>query len=291
VASLERSLAFYTDAMGFQLLQRSGGEAVLGAGGTPLLLLHEQPDALPWLVDEMTGLYHYAILVPTRADLGRWLRHFISLGYPPPGQGDHIVSEALYLRDPDGHGIEVYRDRPRAGWHWRDGHVVMGTGPVDVRGLFAEAAAEGSPWSGLPAGTVLGHVHLQVGDIGEAKRFYHDILGFDVVASMPTALFVSAGGYHHHLGLNTWHSKGAAPAPADTASLRFYSIALPSDAARAAVVERVKAAGIRVQEDGSATVVQDPWHNTIVLHTGVLTDAGRSISDGGKHRLLTGSGG
>ncbi len=273
VANLDRSIAFYTEAMGLSVLRRSDPDAILGVAGRPLLILREQPGALPWMTDNMTGLYHFAILTPTRADLGRWLRHYLSTGNPPPGQGDHVVSEALYLRDPDGHGIEVYRDRPREGWRWINGRVQMGGGPVDVRGLLADAASSGQPWTGLAAGTRLGHVHLQVGDVDLAERFYHGVLGFDVVARMPSALFVSAGGYHHHLGLNTWHSQGAPPAPPDTAHLRFYTLALPSEAARAEVVARLAAAGIPYQQRGSAVAVGDPWQNLILLHVGPLADA------------------
>jgi catechol 2,3-dioxygenase len=273
VADLDRSIAFYTDAIGLAVLQKTGSDAILGVAGTPLLLLSERPGALPWMVDRMTGLYHFAILVPSRKDLGRWLRHYLSRGYPPPGQGDHLVSEALYLRDPDGHGIEVYRDRPREEWRWIDGQVQMAADPVDVRGLLAEANATREPWTGMADETCLGHIHLQVGDIAQAEAFYHGVLGFDVVARMPSALFVSAGGYHHHLGMNVWHSKGAAPAPADTAKLRFFTLALPSDEARAAVVTRIAAAGIAFQERANAVALRDPWQNTILLHVGPIADA------------------
>src|SRR5579884_1282109 len=159
VADLDRSIAFYTSAIGLAVLQRTGPDVALGAAGAPLLLLREQPGALPWMIDAMTGLYHFAILVPRRADLGRWLRHYLSSEYPPPGQGDHIVSEAFYLRDPDGHGIEVYADRPRETWHWVDGQIRMGAGPIDVRGLLAEAGNAHEAWTGMPAGTCVGHVH------------------------------------------------------------------------------------------------------------------------------------
>ncbi len=274
VADLGRSIAYYTSAIGLALLQQTGAEAILGAAGMPLLLLREQPGALPWMTDAMTGLYHFAILVPTRKDLGRWLRHYLGLGYPPPGQGDHLVSEALYLRDPDGHGIEVYRDRPREEWRWVNGQVQMAVDPVDVRGLIAEATAAGEPWTGMPAGTCLGHVHLQVGDIARAETFYHGVVGFDVVARMPSALFVSAGGYHHHLGMNTWHSRGAGPAPPDVASLRFFTLALPSDEALAAVVARLDDAGIEHRKGASAVALRDPWQNRILLHVGVIADAG-----------------
>ncbi|HEX6509305.1 MAG TPA: VOC family protein, partial [Chloroflexota bacterium] len=204
VGDLAGSLAFYTEALGFSVLKRQDSSATLGAAGTPLLLLQERPGAEPFPHDQYgyTGLYHFAILMPTRADLGRWIRHWLELGFPVPGQGDHLVSEALYLTDPDGNGIEIYRDRPRSEWTWHNGQIQMATGPVDIRGLLNDAAREGKPWEGMPAGTRLGHMHLQVGDIPRASTFYHNILGFDIVAQMPSALFISAGGYHHHIGMN-----------------------------------------------------------------------------------------
>jgi len=273
VSDLQRSIAFYTKTLGFAMLQQAGPDVILGIAGTPLLLLHELSGARPWPTDAVTGLYHFAILLPTRADLGRWLRHYLTLGYPLPGQGDHLVSEALYLRDPDDHGIEVYRDRPRAEWRWNNGQVQMAADPVDIRGLLEEAAKSGEPWAGLPAGTTIGHIHLQVGDIALAEAFYHGVLGFDVVAQLPMALFVSAGGYHHHVGMNTWHSRGAAPAPEDTANLRFFTLALPTEEARAAVVARLAAAGISSQAVDDLIVVRDPWQNTILLHVRPLSAA------------------
>lgn len=194
VADLDRSVAFYTDALGFSVLQRGAAAATLGVAGMPLLLLTEHSGARPWPV-YATGLYHFAILVPSRSDLGRWLRHWFALGYPMPGQADHLVSEALYLSDPDGNGIEIYRDRPRGTWTWANGQVRMATDPLDIRGLLAEADQHDEPWTGLAAGTRLGHIHLQVGDIPAAAAFYHGVLGFNIVAQLPSALFVSAGGY------------------------------------------------------------------------------------------------
>lgn len=265
IADLRRSVEFYTSAMGFAILQQDGTTATLGAGGTPLLLLSEQSSARPWPTDHVTGLYHFAILVPTRADLGRWLRHWLELDYPLPGQGDHLVSEALYLRDPDGHGIEIYRDRPRDTWTWEHGQVRMAADPVDMRGLLAEAERAAEPWSGLPAGTRIGHIHLQVGDIAAAAAFYHDVLGFDIVAQMPSALFLSAGGYHHHIGANIWHSRGAQPAPADTAALRYFELELPTEQARAAVVARLGAADLDHAVENGIVTVRDPWNNVIHL--------------------------
>lgn len=275
VSDLERSLSYYSDAIGFQVLHRDEDSAALGAAGRPLLLLTHHPGAQAWPRGNRsyTGLYHFAILLPTRADLGRWLEHWLDLGQPIPGQGDHIVSEALYLEDPDGHGIEIYADRPRETWQAVGGQIRMGTGPVDIRGLLEEAERSGQAWNGLPAGTRLGHMHLQVGDIAEAERFYHDILGFDVMARMPTALFLSAGGYHHHLGANTWHSKGAAAAPPESVNLHFFTVNMPSPEALHAVLERLGAAGVPYQERGDTAIFQDPWANTVLLQVGGAADA------------------
>jgi catechol 2,3-dioxygenase len=273
VADLERSVAFYTDVFGFTVFARDTATATLGIPGAPLLLLREHPGARRWPEHGATGLYHFAVLVPTRADLGCWLRHWIEQTSHLPGQGDHLVSEALYLSDPDGNGIEIYRDRPRDAWRWVNGRVQMATDPVDIQGLLAEAAQRAEPWNGLPAGTRIGHIHLQVGDIPQAEAFYHGVLGFDVVAQLPSALFVSAGGYHHHIGLNTWQSRGAGPAPADTAGLRFFTLDFGSDAARDAVVARIRAAGIDCAQHEDVLVVHDPWRNRIALHIGTLADA------------------
>lgn len=275
VSDLARSVAFYTQALGFALLDQQDGTATLGVAGTPLLLLTERAGAAPWPREgrSYTGLYHLAILLPTRADLGRWLRHWLERGLPLPGQGDHRVSEALYLSDPDENGIEIYRDRPRDEWHWVDGQVRMGSDPVDIRGLLADAERAGEPWNGLPDGTRLGHIHLQVGDIAQAAAFYHDILGFDIVAQMPTALFMSAGGYHHHIGANIWHSAGATPAPAEMVGLRFFTITFPTEEARQTVVARMTAAGLTPTRAGDLVAVQDPWQNTLLLRVGPASGA------------------
>ena len=272
VADLDRSLTFYTEALGFALMQRDGATAILGAGDAPLLALTELPGAQPW-PGHYTGLYHFAILVPTRLDLARSLIRLLQVGLPFPGQADHAVSEALYLSDPDGNGIEIYRDRPRAEWTWQGDRVHMVTEPLDVRGILAEATAQPAPWSGLPAGTRLGHMHLQVGNIEQAAEFYHGVLGFDITAQMPSALFISAGGYHHHLGLNTWQSRGSGPAPAGTAGLRYFTLEMPSEEARAEVLARVAAAGLPSSQVAETVAVRDPWDNVILLSIGAAPDA------------------
>ncbi|MEO7001294.1 MAG: VOC family protein [Ktedonobacterales bacterium] len=274
VADLERSLAYYHDALGFAVLARTDQQATLGAGDAPLLVLTEERGARPWPHDRYgyTGLYHFAILVPSRADLGRWLGHWLALGYPLPGQGDHLVSEALYLSDPDGNGIEIYRDRPRDEWRWINGQVQMATDPVDIAGVLAEAEQSGEPWTGMAPGTRLGHMHLQVGNIAQAEAFYHDVLGFDIVARMPTALFISAGGYHHHIGMNIWHSRGAGPAPVGIAGLRAFTIELPTEQARNDLLARVRAAGLTASERDGVAVIADPWRNTILLTVGAVAN-------------------
>jgi len=273
VSHLGRSVDFYTGALGLTGLARDDATATLGIGSVPVLQLIEQPGARPWPREtrSFTGLFHFAILMPTRADLGRWLGHWLTLGLPL-GQGDHLVSEALYISDPDQHGIEIYRDRPQSQWRWTNGYVQMATDPVDIQGLLREAQQAGQPWQGMPAGAHLGHIHLQVGAIPEAGRFYQEILGFGVRSEMPTALFLAAGSYHHHIGANTWHSRGAGPAPADMVSLRFFTIDLPDEPARQALLERLQAAGYPYQETPAGVVLQDPWHTTIILQLGAARD-------------------
>lgn len=280
IADLQRSLTFYITIFGFTLLDQREGEATLGTPSMPLLLLREEKGARPFPHDQYgyTGLYHFAVLVPTRRDLGRWLRHWLELRLPLPGQGDHLVSEALYITDPDGNGIEVYRDRPRSEWTWDNGQVRMAVDPVDIQGVLAEAEQDDKPWAGFPDGTRVGHIHLQVGDIPQARVFYHEILGFDVVAAMPSALFVSAGGYHHHIGLNIWHSRNAPPTPAGMAGLRFYTLELADEDARAAVVQRVRAAGISARETPNAAIFDDPWQNTLVLQLGPAGNAANAAA-------------
>jgi catechol 2,3-dioxygenase len=242
VADLGRSLAFYEHALGLRVHDRAGARAALGAGGEDLLVLTEVPGARP--ADGFSGLFHFALLVPGRADLARWLAYVARERIELTGLSDHYVSEAVYLRDPDHHGIEVYWDRPRAMW---EGQVAerMTTLPLDVRDLMAEAGdpAEAS-FDGLAAGTTMGHVHLRVADVPSTVDFYAGALGFDVMASFGAqATFLAAGGYHHHLGANVWESHGAPAAPAGHAALEQLTIVLPDAAVRDRLAERAAAAG------------------------------------------------
>ncbi|MGH2626842.1 MAG: VOC family protein [Anaerolineales bacterium] len=262
VADLHRAVDFYTSTLGFQATAR--GE--LSAGGEVLLQLLETPGAEP-KPEWATGLYHCAVLLPTRADLGRALRHLLESGTRLQGASDHLVSEAVYLADPDGNGIEIYRDRPREEWPRIGERIQMATDPLEAEAVLAEAEREGRPFSGLPAGTTIGHIHLQVGEIPPAEEFYVRRLGFDVMAAMPSALFLSAGGYHHHVGLNTWTSRGQGPV-SGTAGLEEFSLVLPEPAARETVIERVTAAGLAVDRSDGDPVVADPWQNRIRLRVG-----------------------
>lgn len=265
VADLARSLAYYQDVLGFQVLERSGNVAVLGAGGESLIELHGRPGAAPTPRRGRLGLFHYAILLPDRPSLGAFVRHLTELG-ERFGASDHLVSEALYLSDPDGLGIEVYADRPRPEWRTRDRQIVMTTEPLDLAGV-ARAAGTRS-WRGMPPGTTIGHVHLHVGDLESAAAFYHETLGLDkMVWSYPGALFLSAGGYHHHLGLNTW-ARGAAPAGEDDARLLDWELVLPDPADVDAAAESFRAAGHDVEREDRTVVVRDPWGTALRLHDG-----------------------
>jgi catechol 2,3-dioxygenase len=262
VAELTRSLDYYRRAIGLDVLEQAAGRASLGANSTELLVLVEEPGARP--ADGHTGLYHFALLLPTRADLGRWLAHAARDRVQLTGLSDHYVSEAIYLRDPDRHGIEIYADRPRELWEGQVGSR-MTTEPLDVDSLLAEVGGA-SDFAGLPGGTVMGHVHLKVAGIPETIHFYRDVLGFDlVVERVPQAAFLSAGGYHHHIGANTWESTGAAPPPEGTAALRHATIFLPSVEERDEVARRVAEAGQEPEETSDGVTVRDPSGNRLVL--------------------------
>jgi catechol 2,3-dioxygenase len=265
VADLERSVDWYRSAVGLRELERDGAVARLGADGNELLVLHEEPGARP--VRGHTGLFHYALLLPEREDLARWLIHAAGSRVPLSGMSDHLVSEAIYLRDPDFHGIEIYRDRPREEWPRQEGRVRMDTLPLDTDDLIESVAGDVvAEFDGLPPRTRMGHVHLHVADIGETERFYRDVLGFDVTTRFGTeATFLSAGGYHHHIGGNTWAGRGASPPPPGSAALRHATIVLPGESERDAVAERVADSGQDPEPTGEGLLVRDPSQNALLL--------------------------
>ncbi len=284
VANLERSLAYYQHTIGMSILHSDAASATLGIGTRPLLRLHEVPGAR--LVRRATGLYHFALHVPSRRDLARVLRHFADIGYRIDGAADHLFSEALYLSDPDGHGIEIYRDRPRDTWFDAQGNLRGASDPLDFEDILRELDGDDVPWIGLAPGTDMGHVHLQVADIRAAEEFYIGVLGFERMTALPTASFVSAGGYHHHLGMNTWAGIGVSAPPEGAARLLSYEVLLPDEAALGAVLDRVRAAGLPMAEDAHGWAVRDPSHNLVLLrHTTV--DPGRGLLHDPSHRRGT----
>jgi len=263
VADLERSLDYWQRTVGLRILGRENGTASLGTD-TELVSLTEEPGAQPDLGH--TGLFHVALLVPDRPSLARWLAHAAREGMELTGLSDHAVSEAIYMRDPDHHGIEIYADRPRALWEGEVGRL-MTTLPIGVDDLLGELddpAAE--PFEGLPDGTGVGHVHLRVADIPAAVDFYNRVLGFDLMAQAgPAAAFLSAGGYHHHVGANTWESRGASPAPPGSATLRHATIVVPDAAELDRVAGRVANEGQEPEPSEGGVLVRDPSQNALLL--------------------------
>jgi catechol 2,3-dioxygenase len=263
VSDLERSLDYWERVVGLRVLTRENGFASLGAD-TELVRFVEEPGARP--ADGHTGLYHVALLVPDRPSLARWLAHAARDQTRIEGLSDHAVSEAIYLRDPDRHGIEIYADRPREQW---EGQVMqrMTTLPLGVEDLLAELEDPATePFDGLPDGTTVGHVHLRVADVQSTVEFYRDVLGMGLMAQLgPMAAFLSAGGYHHHVGGNTWESRGAAPAGPGFATLRHATIVLPDAAERDSVAARVADSGQEPETQEGGVVVRDPSQNALLL--------------------------
>ena len=263
VSGLDTSLAYYTEAIGLDVLERGDGRATLGSGERALLGLVEEKGARP--SRGYSGLYHFALLVPKRVDLARWLAHVARDRVRLVGLSDHFVSEAIYLSDPDGHGIEIYCDRPRHLW---EGRVeAMTTMPLNVDSLLGELDDPASePFLGLPTGTIMGHVHLKVATLPDTITFYRDVLGFGLMAQVGgQAAFLSVGGYHHHIGANTWESAGAPPPPPGTTALRYATIVLPTDDDRRRLLDRVAASGHEIRDLAEGPAVVDPSGNALLL--------------------------
>jgi catechol 2,3-dioxygenase len=256
VSELQQSVSYYQQVLGLRAHSITTESVVLSPDGDerPLVTLHTRPGVTRARRGAF-GLFHFAILLPDRAALGRFAAHLTSLGVRV-GMADHLVSEALYLWDPDGLGIEVYADRPRETWQHHDRELAMTTDPLDIESVIA--AGGGVKWTSAPRGTTMGHVHLHVGSLDEAEAFYHRALGLDkTVWSYPGALFLSAGGYHHHLGTNVW-SPGPAPL-ADQAQLLEWELLVPSAQDVAAVARSLEAAGYRSERIGDTLATADPW--------------------------------
>jgi catechol 2,3-dioxygenase len=257
VADADRSMRWYVEMMGLQQIERSPERIVLGAGGNPVLNLEVRPGAAP-RDENTTGLYHVAILVPDRSSLAAVLLRIAKAGVRL-GASDHKVSEALYIWDEDNNGLEIYRDRPRSEWTWDGKTVRMATDPLNLQDLATEAAGTPKEREPMPPGTRMGHVHLQVGDLVAAKKFYCDVLGFEQTAGRGGALFVSAGGYHHHIGLNTWHSLNGPPPADGAAGLVVFEIVVPDRAALTSTKDRLRAAGYATTDEDNGFRTRDLW--------------------------------
>jgi catechol 2,3-dioxygenase len=264
ISDFEKSLPFYQDVLGFQVHRRASDTAYLGAGQADILVLTERHGAVkPRFA---TGLYHFAVLVPSRLHLARSLKRLAETKYPLQGFADHLVSEAIYLADPDGNGIEIYRDRPRSDWYDARGKIKMASDPLDVRSVLAELNGHDGAWNGFAPATKLGHMHLQVANVGAAQEFYTNVLGFDLIMRYgPSAAFVSAGGYHHHIGMNAWNSAGAPPPPPESIGLRNFVLRLPNLNELGKVIDRVSAAGFAIEEEDEGVLVRDPSQIAVVL--------------------------
>jgi catechol 2,3-dioxygenase len=263
VADLARSLDYYRTAIGLQVLEQADGRASLG-GDSELLVLDEVPGAQP--APRNTGLFHFALLVPERRELASWLAHALREQVPLTGASDHFVSEAIYLRDPDAHGIEIYADRPRDVWENQVGR--MTTEPLDLENLLGELDdPQSAEFEGLPGGTVMGHVHLQVAEIPETVRFYRDVLGFDLMVAIGAqAAFLAAGGYHHHLGANTWQSAGAPAPPEGALGLEHYELVMPDTGERDRLAANLGPDAEPLELEAGVRAI-DPSGNRVLLRT------------------------
>lgn len=264
VQNLERALKFYQEVIGLKVLERTEKVANLTADGKTVLLSIEQPEQVVPVQGRTTGLYHFALLLPTRSDLAQIVQHFVHLGIRV-GSSDHLVSEALYLSDPDGNGIEIYRDRDPSEWDWNQGEVAMAVDPLDFRDLLS-GVSQLPAWDGLPAGTHMGHIHLHVSELAKSEDFYTQGLGFEVVNRFGTqALFISTGKYHHHIGLNTWNGVGAPTPPENSAGLQSFTLIYPNEAARDHAIANLQHIGASVIEENGIWMTSDPSGNRILL--------------------------
>lgn len=264
VEDLKRSLDFYKDIIGFKVLDRKEKEVTLSADGSTPLVTLIQPEDVIKKIPRRSGLYHFALLLPDRLHLGLFLKNINDKNYPIIGGSNHGVSEAIYLQDPDDNGIEVYTDIDSSKWTWKGNQVEMVTEPLDYKGLLEETGD--NKWNGISKETIIGHIHLHVDDLDKAREFYIKGLGFDEVMEMgSSALFLSSGGYHHHIGLNTWNGRGAEPLPQNSAGMKYYTIKLPSKDTINDAMDRLRKLGFNVMEEDDHFYAKDPSGNFIRL--------------------------
>jgi catechol 2,3-dioxygenase len=261
VRDLEKMTRFYQKVIGLNIVNQTSETSELGLDDITLVILQNQPGGKVY--PRSPGLYHMAFLLSSRRDLGIWLNHLLANRYPLQGAGDHLVSEALYLADPEGNGIEMYADRPRDTWKYDNGEIRMDTLPLDLEALQSDAPE--TDFESLPSGTRMGHIHLRVDNVHKALQFYRDILGFDLMAKMPGAAFLSTGGYHHHIGVNMWQSKGASAPPSDSIGLQYFKILFPSQEVCRNILSRLEAINYPLEEMGSDTSLRDTAGNGMIL--------------------------
>lgn len=262
VRDLDAVASFYRSVLGLAQLGSTSGRVTLGSDTSPLLELVGDP-SLTAPDRQQAGLFHTAFLMPSRADLACWLAHTVAVGVPIHGASDHIVSEAIYLADPEGNGIEVYVDRPVSRWHGPNGEIRMSTDPLNAQALLK--IADGTEWVGFPQAGMIGHVHLQVGDTAEADRFYRDVLGLDIATRYPGASFYGSGGYHHQLAGNVWNSRRAGKRAEGMGGLDAVEIIVRDAADLASIAARAGSAGIEISRDPDGVTVHDPWGTAITL--------------------------
>jgi catechol 2,3-dioxygenase len=261
VTDLDRSVGFYEEAIGLREQRREDGTAALGAGGEDLLVLVEKPDAVR--AGRHAGLYHFALLHPSRLELARAAARLAATRTPIQGASDHGISEAIYLPDPDGNGIELAADRPKE--EWPDLSAMSGgPDPLDL-GALLDLVPEEEPQASVDPATTVGHIHLHVGDLDAATRFYRDVVGFDVMTHLPSAVFVAAGGYHHHVGFNTWRGPGVPPAPENAVGLRRFTVVLRDAAELDALRARAAQAGAAVEDSPDGPLLRDPSGNALLF--------------------------
>jgi catechol 2,3-dioxygenase len=266
VRDMDRLTGFYRDALGLAVIDRDKDSAALGTGGVPLVHLEHQPGAKPDDPRE-AGLYHTAFLMPSRADLARWILHVARRKVPLTGASDHAVSEAFYLDDPEGNGVEVYCDRPAETWKWTGADLKMTTDPLDVESILREVAPAAT-YPGAPDGMRIGHVHLRVGDVAGAEAFYRDALGLDVTRRRQGATFMSSGRYHHHIAANVWHSAGAGRRDGERAGLAWVSLEAADDVAFESAKDRLAQAGTELTGTATAIATADPWGTRVHITLG-----------------------
>ena len=264
VTDLDRSVRFYEEAIGLRLHHREDGKAALGAGGEDFLVLVEEPAAGP--AGRHAGLYHFALLHPSRLELARAAARLVATHTPIQGASDHGISEAIYLPDPDGNGLELAADRPKE--QWPDLSAMYGgPDPLDLAALLELVAGE-EPQPSVDPATIVGHIHLHVGDLDAATHFYVDVVGFDVMTHLQSAVFVAAGGYHHHVGFNLWRGRGVPPAPEGVVGLRHFTVVLRDDAEVEALRARAAKEGVQVEETPVGPVLRDPSGNALLFVSG-----------------------